>query len=30
MMCWKVGYRVIDCKTGEVYYAPKGDRKSVV
>jgi hypothetical protein len=24
MMCWKVGYRVIDCKTGEVYYAPKG------
>jgi len=24
MQCWKVGYRVIDCKTGEVYYAPKG------
>lgn len=24
MECWKVGYRVIDCKTGEVYYAPKG------
>jgi hypothetical protein len=24
MMCWKVGYRVINCKTGEVYYGPKG------
>ena len=24
MKCWKVGYRVINCKTGEVYYAPKG------
>jgi len=24
MRCWKVGYRVINCKTGEVYYAPKG------
>ena len=24
MLCWKVGYRVINCKTGEVYYAPKG------
>jgi hypothetical protein len=23
MMCWKVGYRVINCKTGEVYYGPK-------
>lgn len=24
MKCWKVGYRVINCKTGEVFYGPKG------
>jgi hypothetical protein len=22
--CWKVGWRLIDCKTGEIYYRPKG------
>ena len=22
--CWKVGWRLVDCKTGEIYYAPAG------
>jgi len=22
--CWKVGWRLVDCKTGEIYYAPQG------
>ena len=22
--CWKVGWRLVDCKTGDIYYAPAG------
>jgi len=22
--CWKVGWRLVDCKTGAIYYAPQG------